>query len=255
MSRIVRLSLKARCSTAGLSIIAAFMVAMSSIFLWHIRDDTFILAMFGPALVVTIGANLPGAVGGLLIGLRWRRIGELVLDGDTVTVRNPGRPEQSFTRQNFRGYLPHRNQILTDDGTNVTLPASVPWKGFHESEMAEPWIKAWWPGVDLPKAIRRAEAARGWIDKFPTTLKYSLLAVFILNGLYASSNGASSISFTAFGLLFAAAIYVPELIEHLLNRRVIIPRELLEELSNADSTISNTPECTREPRRDDRAEV
>lgn len=255
MSQIVRLSLKARCGAVGLSIIAIFMVAMISIFLWHIRDDAFILAMFGPVLVVTIGANLPGAVGGFLIGLRWRRIGELVLDGDTVMVRNPGRPEHSFTRQNFRGYLPHCNQILTDDGTSITLPASVPWLVFHESEMAEPWIKAWWPGVDLPKVIRRAEAARGWIDRFPTTLKCSLLAVFMVNTCYMMSEGISSAPLIAFGLLFAATMYVPELVERPLKRRVIISRELLDDLSRAVTTKAPDGENTGEHDRDDCAEV
>ena len=81
------------------------------------------------------------------------------------------------------------------------------------------------------------------------------MAVSMVNTCYMLSDGISSAPLIAFGLLFAATMYVPELVERPLNRRVIIPRELLDELSRAATTKAPDGENTGEPHRDDCTEV
>lgn len=109
---------------------------------------------------------------------------ELRFDGEKVTVCWKGKPDQSFTQSDVRAYYPHRNSVLLAEGRLVKLPGSVPHLDYFDAAMADPWVNAWWPGMDLPVAVKEAKRIPLWHAIWPNVVQaFGLVLIVFVPGL------------------------------------------------------------------------
>lgn len=143
--------------------------------------------------------------------------GELHFNGATVVCQVPGKSPEFFTRHEILGYFPHRNEVLLVDGRTILLPAFGTHIYYHEPKMATPWMKAWWPEIDLTTAISTAEKAQSWIRHIPNAVK-AIIGTTIFCCVLTPSDLSLGIMLASLFLL----IFFPDWIESRLRRNVML---------------------------------
>jgi hypothetical protein len=213
--KLTRISIAGEVTLYALeSVPLAIGIALATQLSWPLDPDNN--AMFIPGAI----CGWVGIVGvyrlvDCLIFRRYR--GELHFDGATVVCKAPDASPQSFTRREVLGYFPHRNEVLLIDGRTIPLPGCGTHLGYHESKMVTPWLKAWWPEIDLTTAISTAEKAQGWIRHIPKAVKALIYATFFYCILYPSEFTLGATFASLFLLLF-----FPDWLESRLRRNVMI---------------------------------
>lgn len=213
--KLTRISIAGEVALYALeSVPLAIGIALATQLSWPLEPDDYLILM--PVAIIS-GVGIP-AVYRLADYLLFRRYrGELHFDGTTVVSMVPGKSPESFTRREVLGYFPHRNEVLLVDGRTIPLPACGTHIYYHEPKMATPWMKAWWPEIDLTKAISTAEKAQGWIRHVPNAVKaITLTTVFCC--VLTPSDFSLEVMFGAVFLL----LFFPDWIENRLRRNVMI---------------------------------
>ncbi len=190
----------------SLTIVLAFATAIS----WP-----FYIMVIPLAITTWVGFLGVYRLADFLLFRRYR--GELHFDGATVVSMVVGSSPQSFTRREVLAYFPHRNEVLLVDGRTIPLPACGTYLYCHDPAMATPWLNAWWPEVDLTRAIRKAEEAQGWIRHIPNAVKAIILTTIFCCVLTPSD--------FSLGIMFASIFllsYFPDWLEGTLRRNVMI---------------------------------
>lgn len=190
-------------------------VALVTKISFPISADTILFLLTPVILMVLVGSVGLYRLADFLLFHRYR--GELHFDGSTVISKVPGAAPQSFTRGEVLAYYPHRNEVLLIDGRTIPLPTCETFLYYHQPAMATRWLNAWWPEMDLTKAISTAEETQGWIRFTPHGVQIpALAAVFYIASSQLAINGA---------LIYAILIlqmYVPNWLEGRLRRNVMI---------------------------------
>jgi len=179
------------------------------------RDPDFYILVIPVAITTWVGFLGVYRFVDFLLFRRYR--GELHFDGATVVCMVPGKSPESFTRHEILGYFPHRNEVLLVDGRTIPLPGCGTQIYYHEPKMVTPWMKAWWPEIDLTKAISTAEKAQGWIRHLPNAVK-ALILTTVFCCIPTSSDFSLGIMFASIFLLS----FFPDWIESRLRRNVMI---------------------------------
>ena len=196
------------------SVPLAIGIALATQLSWPLEPDDYFIII--PVAMIS-GVGIPAfyRLADFLLFRRYR--GELQFDGATVVCKVPGKSPESFTRHEVLGYFPHRNEVLLVDGRTILLPACGTHIYHHEPKMVTSWMKAWWPEIDLTKAISTAEKAQGWIRHIPNAVK-AIIGTTILCCVLTPSDFSLGIMFASIFLLS----YFPDWIENRLRRNVMI---------------------------------
>ncbi|MBL7645237.1 MAG: hypothetical protein JNK74_03500 [Candidatus Hydrogenedentes bacterium] len=196
------------------SVPLAIGIALATQLSWPLEPDEHFIII--PVAMIS-GVGIPAfyRLADYLLCRRYR--GELHFDGSTVVCMAPGKSPESFTRGEVLGYFPHRNEVLLVDGRTIPLPGSGTHLRYHESKMVTPWLKAWWPEIDLTTAISTAEKAQGWIRHLPNAVK-AIIGTTAFCCILTSSDFSLGIMFASIFLLS----YFPDWIENRLRRNVMI---------------------------------
>ncbi len=189
-------------------------ILMATLFSWPLDpgDYFFVIPV---AILGWVGIPAVYRLADYLLFRRYR--GELHFDGVTVVCMVPGKSPESFTRHEILGYFPHRNEVLLIDGRTILLPGCGTHLYYHEPMMVTLWMKAWWPEMDLTKAISTVEKAQGWIRHIPNAVK-AIIGTTILYCTLAPSDFTLEVMLGAVFLL----IFFPDWLENRLRRNVMI---------------------------------
>lgn len=155
-----------------------------------------------------------------------RYTGEVHFDGTTVVSKIAGKIPRSFTKPEVRAYFPHRNEVLLDDNRCIPLPCCANKLNYNEPEMATPWVSQWWPGLDLPAAIRTAEKAQGWIRH----AQHGIRLIGLAGILYLGTNPPYYAVTIPTAFLFMQ-IYLPDWVDGRVRRKVVVRFDQTVELS------------------------
>ena len=198
-------------------------LAMAMEISWPLDSDTSFLII--PAAVMLWFGIL--SIYRLMDFILLRRYtGEVRFDGTTVVSRVAGKSPQSFTKPEVRAYFPHRNEVLLDDDRCIPLPCCAHQLNYNEPEMATPWVSQWWPGLQLPAAIRAAEKAQGWIRH----AQHGIRLIGLAGMLYLSTNPSYYTATIPTAFLFMQ-IYLPDWVDGRVRRKVVVRFEQTAELS------------------------
>lgn len=218
VNQVIKPSRRAIAGAVVLYVLQALLLAVglfvAAEFSWPLDPDFYIMVI--PVAITTwVGFLGVYHFADFLIFRRYR--GELHFDGATVVSKVVDSSPQSFTQREVLAYFPHRNEVLLFDGRTIPLPVCVTHLYCHDPAMATPWLNAWWPEVDLARAIRIAEKAQGWIRHIPNAVKAIILTVVFCCYLQLFPFASEIMLSSLFLLLF-----FPDWIENRLRRSVMI---------------------------------